>query len=91
MKRTGSVLSFVIGLGLLAAAGSSAIDRMNDAPGRITAEFAAIHTGGFDRMMQDGEDEKNTQAIEGLAGAAFMIAGFALWSSKKEPATVVAA
>jgi len=86
MRRTASIISFVVALALIAMAASSW--RLNHE--RRYNEYLVEYIG-FDasdalaRRIAEDRAQEQTERFEAIGGAVFLVAGLALWGKKPNP------
>lgn len=83
MKIPAAILSLIVALVLLGMAFTAWRDDALNSANRTSEEFQLLHDGSNDVFQQDIADDQarhNTEGIEAVVGAAFLIAGIALFS-----------
>lgn len=87
MKRTAAVISFLAAFVLLAIAISNWASDQTASKERMDSEFRDLSRHDYaslDQEIAEHHEAEQTEALEAFGGAVFLIAGFALWSRKRE-------
>lgn len=93
MKRAGAILSFFVAVFLLGAALYNVIHEssLEERVETLQEDMKTGDTQATDRQIQEDREKDHLVMFEGVAGSAFLIAGFVLVSGKRSNHTVDAA
>jgi hypothetical protein len=92
MRKTAAILALCLGLILVGNSFFMTREDAKNVPQRITDAFDAIGDQAYlDHMERETDRRNSEERTYGLAGAAFIIAGLAIWPRKGVTAPVPAA
>lgn len=86
MRRTAAILSFLMAVVLFAIVITGLVNDSKASSERLDAGFRDLERHDYAAIDRRGEEiraEGQAEALEGIGGAIFLIAGFALWPRRK--------